>query len=74
MKFDSFSDFLAMGGYGFYVWLAFGVSMLALAGLWLVSVAERRQLFKTLQQQQARQARIAKAAQQEQHQQIQQQD
>lgn len=24
MQFDSFSQFLDMGGYGFYVWLSFG--------------------------------------------------
>ncbi|PVZ66680.1 heme exporter protein CcmD [Pelagibaculum spongiae] len=23
--FDSFADFLAMGGYGYYVWIAYGV-------------------------------------------------
>lgn len=26
MFFDSFSDFLAMGGHGFYVWLAYGIA------------------------------------------------
>jgi heme exporter protein D len=25
------SDFLAMGGYGFYVWMAYGVTVIALA-------------------------------------------
>lgn len=48
MQFDSFSDFLAMGGYGFYVWISFGLSFLALGlllgwGYWhkhhLVNVA-----------------------------------
>lgn len=32
MQFDSFSQFFAMGGYGFYVWLSFG-SGLVLIGL-----------------------------------------
>ncbi|WP_421866662.1 heme exporter protein CcmD [Motiliproteus sp.] len=27
MFFDSFSDFLAMGGHGFYVWLAYGIAV-----------------------------------------------
>ena len=27
---NSFSDFLAMGGYGFYVWGSFGVTALAM--------------------------------------------
>jgi len=26
MNFDSFSDFLSMGGHGLYVWLSYGVS------------------------------------------------
>ena len=28
MKFDSLSDFLNMGGYGFYVWSVYGVALL----------------------------------------------
>lgn len=31
--FDSFSDFLAMGNHGFYVWLAYGLTFLVLGGL-----------------------------------------
>ena len=34
MQFDSLHDFLAMGGYALYVWLSFGVSLLAL--VWVV--------------------------------------
>ena len=26
MHFETFADFIEMGGYGFFVWLAFGVS------------------------------------------------
>lgn len=33
MHFDSFSDFLAMGGYGFFIWLAYGLTYLLLIGL-----------------------------------------
>lgn len=28
-QFDSISDFFAMGGYGFYVWLSYGLTFLA---------------------------------------------
>ena len=36
MQFASLSEFFAMGGYGFFVWLAFGVSFAVLIGLyWL---------------------------------------
>jgi heme exporter protein D len=30
MSFDSFSDFIAMGKHGFYVWTAYGVVLLGL--------------------------------------------
>lgn len=28
VSFDSFADFIAMGGHGFYVWFSYGASML----------------------------------------------
>jgi len=31
MHFASFSDFLAMGGYAFYVWLSFGLTLVCLS-------------------------------------------
>jgi heme exporter protein D len=37
MQFSSFADFIAMGGYGFYVWLSFGTGFLLLAILGLQS-------------------------------------
>ncbi len=33
MAFDSFTEFLAMGGHGFYVWLSYGLTFMVLAGL-----------------------------------------
>lgn len=30
MQFDSLSDFLAMGGYGFYVWWSYAIAALVL--------------------------------------------
>lgn len=36
-KFDSFASFIDMGGYGFYVWLSFGVSFGLLIGLTLAT-------------------------------------
>jgi heme exporter protein D len=41
MKWGSLSEFLAMGGYGFYVWLSFG--MTALCMVWEVLMLRRRQ-------------------------------
>ncbi|GGO67427.1 heme exporter protein CcmD [Bowmanella pacifica] len=59
MHFDSWSAFWAMGGYGFYVWLAFGVSGVALVLLIVQSVRARRHLQKSWQTEQARKQRIA---------------
>lgn len=36
------SDFLAMGGYAAFVWPAWGLSVLALVGLVIFALAERR--------------------------------
>ncbi len=32
MQWNSLSEFLAMGGYGFYVWVSFGATALCLIG------------------------------------------
>ena len=48
MIWNSWSDFVAMGGYGLYVWGSFGVTALVLAGeLWTVA-ARRRGLQREL--------------------------
>ena len=58
MAFDSFSDFLSMGGYGFFVWLSFGVSLVAMLLLVVESRWAYRQLFIKMGQEQARKKRI----------------
>lgn len=61
MAFASFSDFLAMGGYGFFVWLSYGISALAIV-LYIVFVrAQSKKIITDMYAQQAREARIAKA-------------
>ena len=37
MQFESFSEFLNMGGYGFYVWFAYSVTFFCLGTLVIVS-------------------------------------
>lgn len=61
MQFDSFSEFLAMGGYGFYVWLAFGTCAAILAGILVSSLFDNKKLKREIQTQMAREARIKKA-------------
>ena len=47
----SFSDFIAMGGYGFYVWTAFGVTALIMAIEPIVAVRNQRTLIARLKRQ-----------------------
>ena len=61
MQFDSFSDFLAMGGYGFYVWLCFGFSIALLIGLTVISKRQTRQIEKMIADAQHREQRIKQA-------------
>ena len=59
--FSSLAAFLAMGGYGFYVWLTCAASLTALGGLTLHTIWQRRALFREIQRQQAREQRMAAA-------------
>ena len=61
MQFDSLHDFLAMGGYALYVWLSFGVSLLALVWVVLDSASTHKKLLRNAREEQARQSRIAAA-------------
>ncbi|WP_421183748.1 heme exporter protein CcmD [Aeromonas dhakensis] len=63
MHFASFSDFLAMGGYAFYVWLSFGLTLLCLVGIVISTRMKTRSLLGELRSKQAREVR-RKAAQQ----------
>ncbi|XQF90579.1 heme exporter protein CcmD [Pseudoalteromonas espejiana] len=60
MQFDSFSDFIAMGGYGFYVWLSFGTCALILLGILISSLRDTKRIMASVEQQVAREARIKK--------------
>ncbi|MFM5640402.1 heme exporter protein CcmD [Aeromonas veronii] len=63
MHFASFSDFMAMGGYAFYVWLSFGLTLVCLVGIIISTHMKTRSLLGELRNKQAREAR-RKAAQQ----------
>jgi heme exporter protein D len=58
MQFDSFQAFLDMGGYGFYVWLAFAVTFLAMIALVYESIWAKKQLIVKFGAQIARKKRI----------------
>jgi len=66
MQFDSFSDFIAMGGYGFYVWLSFGSCALILLGIFFMSRHDTKRILTDVKQQMVREERIKKAKQEQQ--------
>lgn len=65
MQFDSISAFLDMGGYGFYVWLSYGVTALTLGLLVVASVQQHKSIKKQIAQRQKREAKLRQAAQQQ---------
>ncbi len=63
MQYSSLSDFLAMGGYGFYVWLSFGSCALILGTTFIVSKLAHKNILDSIEKQQQREIRIKKAKQ-----------
>jgi len=61
MQFNSLAAFLDMGGYGFFVWLSYGISTLSVILMVLYIRYERRSLIQAVQAQLARKQRIADA-------------
>lgn len=61
MHFESFSDLLAMGGYGAYVWGAFGVTFLSMLILTINSLMTGKKIIEEVKNKQERQARIEAA-------------
>lgn len=60
MFFHSWSDFLNMGGYGFYVWLAYGLSFLTVAFLVIQNYITKKVLFSEIKRDLQREIRQAK--------------
>lgn len=57
-QFDSFSAFLSMGGYGFYVWLSYGISLLAIGFLIWQSKREITQTLQLSKKESVREAKL----------------
>ena len=60
MHYSSFADFIDMGGYGFYVWLAYGITFGLLLILTLSSIFKRKSLFKEINAKQRRDEKLQK--------------
>lgn len=58
MQFDSISDFFHMGGYAFYVWLAYGVTFSCLFALIYQSSRQKHKVLKQIAQKLAREERL----------------
>jgi len=65
MQFDSINDFLAMGGYGFYVWISYGVTALALVLLIILSKQKHKQVLQNINQRYIRENKRKEAAKQQ---------
>ncbi|GLX79167.1 hypothetical protein tinsulaeT_25070 [Thalassotalea insulae] len=62
MQFSSLSEFIAMDGHGFYVWLSYGVSTALLLLLVLMSLAKKKNIITQIQQRQKREQKLKQAA------------
>ncbi len=69
-NFNSFADFWAMGGYGLYVWLSFGLTFLVLLGLWWISNRQHKQFHQQLRVRLAREERVRQHQSQQQEQEL----
>ena len=61
MFFQSWSDFINMGGYGFYVWLSYSISFVAMIILAIQSVKGRKTVLKEVLREQQRETRLNQA-------------
>ncbi|WP_057830501.1 heme exporter protein CcmD [Colwellia sp. TT2012] len=61
MQFNSFSDFINMGGYGFYVWLSFGATALILTLLLISSKAGHQQIIHQIAKRKQREDKLRQA-------------
>lgn len=62
--FTSWQAFFAMGGYAFYVWFAVAMTLIALTGLLLHTLVQRRRILADVRRRQSREHRIRSAQQQ----------
>lgn len=58
MFFESWSDFFHMGGYGFYVWLAYGISLAAILLLVIQSYKGKNAVLREVKREQQREQRL----------------
>ena len=63
MQFNSVSDFINMGGYGFYVWLSFGAAAVILSLLLIYSIQGHGKIIKQIAKRMVREDKLREARQ-----------
>ena len=63
MFFQSCSDLIHMGGYGFYVWLSYGLSFIAIVALIIQSLMGKSAVLKSVKREQQRESRLQQVQQ-----------
>ena len=54
MFFDSFTEFMHMGGHGIFVWLSYGITCLIIAQNFIAPVLTRKKVIKDIERQMRR--------------------
>ena len=66
MQFENINAFFAMGGYGFYVWLSYGVTALAIVLLIILSKQKHKNTLLAINQRYTRELKRKEATKQQQ--------
>ena len=61
MFFQTWNDFFNMGGYGFYVWLSYGISLVATVALIIQTIKQPRTVLQSVLREAQREVRLQQA-------------
>ncbi len=61
MFFQTWNDFFNMGGYGFYVWLSYGISLVAIVALVVQTIKQHKTVLQSVLREAQREVRLQQA-------------
>lgn len=61
MFFQTWNDFFNMGGYGFYVWLSYGISLVAIVALIVQIIKQHKTVLQSVLREAQREVRLQQA-------------
>ena len=61
MFFQTWNDFFNMGGYGFYVWLSYGISLVAIVALVVQTIKQHKTVLQSVLREAQREVRLQRA-------------